>query len=123
MHRMQGVLAVVPPLHTLLGRGTLVETNKTYEPTNSSAENILASEQNARLSVRCYSCFRLTPISGRCPCGAKQEKREVLLPWGQCLTGSRSLVKLIVSWLSSVSLSIQTLDTQSLNAGAFKPDT
>jgi hypothetical protein len=66
MHRMQGVLAVVPPLHTLLGRGTLVETNKTYEPTNSSAEDIHASEQNARLSVRCYSCFRLTPISGRC---------------------------------------------------------
>jgi len=63
---MQGVLAVVPPLHIPLGRRTLVETNKTYEPTSSNGSgHDRGCSDTAHPSAGCYSSLRLTPISGR----------------------------------------------------------
>ncbi len=103
MHRMQGVLAVVPPLRTLFGKGTLVETNKTYEPTSSNGTgHDRGCSYTAHPSAGSYSSLRLAPISGRCYLAiANEEKREVLLPWGRSfaalrmtfLAVSRSLVR------------------------------
>ncbi len=48
----------------------------------------------------------LRPSPGTATRVANEEKREVFLPWDVTLAVSWNLVRTIVSWLSSVSLSI-----------------
>jgi hypothetical protein len=116
MHRMQGVLAVVPPLHTLFGKGTLVETNKTLSRPTLTVQDMTVDEaiQPILPLVDTPRCD-LRPSPGTATEVANEEKREVLPPWGRCLAVSRSLVEVIVSWLSSVSLSIHAMSIQRLN--------
>src|SRR5271167_137944 len=81
---MREVLAVVPPLHTLLGRGTLVETNKTCEPTPSGVEDIRASEPRWFL-FRGLLLLLPTHAHLRTLGQPKQEKRTSLVD-GMCET-------------------------------------
>jgi hypothetical protein len=72
-------------LFTLVRKGTSMETNKTSEQTTSGVENIRASGPN-------WSVFRwfiflpaaLGSSPNRAPEGARQEKKEVDLPWDGC---------------------------------------
>ena len=83
MHRMQGVLAVVPTLHTLLGRGTLLETNKTLSRPALTVQDMTVDEAIKPIlpPVATPRCD-LRPSPGTATDVANEEKREVLLHWG-----------------------------------------
>ncbi len=119
MHRMQGVL---PSFHlfTLFKRGTLMETNRTLSRRALTVQDMTVASalQPSLPPVATLRCD-LRPSPGTATRVANEEKREVLLPWGRCLAVSRSLGRPIVSWLSSVSLSVRSVSTQSLSAAAY----
>src|SRR5713226_6186166 len=77
-HECRGVLAVVPPLHTLLGRGTLVETNKTLSRPALTVQDVTVDSVRHKTypSAGCYSSLRLAPISRHCcVCSQRREER------------------------------------------------
>ena len=91
---MTVVLAVVPTLHTLLGRGTLLETNKTLSRSTLTVQDMTVDEaiQPILPSIDTPRC-ELAPISRHCYRVANEEKREVLPPWGQALRSHGALLQ------------------------------
>ncbi len=87
-----------------LSRSTLTVQDMTV---NEAMKPILPSIDTPRCDLR--------PSPGTATRVANEEKREVFLPWDVTLAVSRNLVRAIVSWLSSVSLSIHIVSTQSLS--------
>src|SRR5438552_12300476 len=71
-------------LFTLVRKGTSLETNKTFKPTNSGVEDIRASEQTARLSFVDTLACDLRPSPDAATEVARQEKKEVYPHWDDC---------------------------------------
>ena len=93
MHRMQEVLAVVPTLRTLFGRGILLETNKTLSRSTLTVQDMAVDEALSpsfrRLILLVAS---LRPSPGTATRVANEEKSEVLLPWGRALRSHGALL-------------------------------
>ena len=94
-----------------LSRSTLTVQDMTV---NEAMKPILPSIDTLRCDLRPSPGTATKAI-------ANEEKRKVLLPWDVTLAVSRNLVRTIVSWLSSLSLNIHQLSTQSLSTACGQP--
>ena len=71
-------------LFTLIRKGTSLETNKTFKPTNSGVEDIRALEQTTRLSLVASLACDLRPSPDAATEVTRQEKTEVYLHCDDC---------------------------------------
>ena len=99
---MDGGSTIVPTLHTLFGKGTLLEINRTSSRSTLTVQDMTVDKaiQPILPSIATPRC-ELAPISRHCYARSQRREERGSPAMGTSLAVSRSLVGTIVSWLSS----------------------